>query len=238
MYIFTDNTNRRSGNNPVDPNSWYFIKYSNIVESDEPLTYPETTTAQIRGLQNAFPISTQHYYEDNRKYDAGNWKDEDLQYFKTIVEDELLDIQTAWFTGQYKNIILPSNDGLVNGNISKITEERTPKLYKYMQSVERRIRNMVELGEPMIIDQSTFMPGEHPQKRLLDYAFNNTADSLQYIIDNSDNVSFKLIAERLLPYVTEHSVKINYTNAGKEYVAHYRPKQDDIELNLDSRDMH
>ena len=238
LYIFTDNTNRRSGNNPVDPNSWYFIKYSNIVESDEPLTYPETTTAQIRGLQNAFPISTQHYYEDNRKYDAGNWKDEDLQYFKTIVEDELLDIQTAWFTGQYKNIILPSNDGLVNGNISKITEERTPKLYKYMQSVERRIRNMVELGEPMIIDQSTFMPGEHPQKRLLDYAFNNTADSLQYIIDNSDNVSFKLIAERLLPYVTEHSVKINYTNAGKEYVAHYRPKQDDIELNLDSRDMH
>lgn len=56
LFLFTDNTNRTSGSNKIDPNSWYSKKYGNN------LCYPNITQAVIRGLDNAYPISTQRYY--------------------------------------------------------------------------------------------------------------------------------------------------------------------------------
>ena len=42
LFLFTDNTNRTSGSNKIDPNSWYSKKYG------DNLCYPKITQAVIR----------------------------------------------------------------------------------------------------------------------------------------------------------------------------------------------
>ena len=53
MYIFTDNTDRDSGKSLIPSTSWHSQKYG------EGKHYPSMTTALIRGLDNAYPITTQ-----------------------------------------------------------------------------------------------------------------------------------------------------------------------------------
>ena len=80
LYIFTDNTNRTSGKTEIDPESWYSQKYRKTV----PLRYPSQTSAMLRGLDNARPISTQHWYDraSGKTRDAGRWNDSDFAEFK------------------------------------------------------------------------------------------------------------------------------------------------------------
>ena len=91
MYIFTDNTQRTS--NPyaiesnVDKESWYYKKYKN--QTDKPIHFGSTsnlTSAVIRGLNNAYPISTMIAY-------GKNWTDADLKLFKQNIDDEIEQIK-------------------------------------------------------------------------------------------------------------------------------------------------
>lgn len=237
LYIFTDNTDRTSGTFPIDDNSWYAAIYS----KGKQLFYPSKTTAQIRGLENAYPISTQRYFNDEKRGVTGRWEDADYDIVVDIVEKELLRIQQAWFSGMYKNIVLPVGDGFVNASISQITQENSPKLYKYFTEVEQRIINMVENNQPMVEEEPrTFIPGTHPQEQLLKYAFDNTYDLLQYISDNSENKYYSDFVKKLAEYAKNHSVKINYRNHGADgnYVAQYHPSTDDIWVNLDKQIIH
>lgn len=52
IYLFTDNAERKSGHNRISDDSWYSKVYG--VNK----TYPGMTQAVIRGLENAFPITT------------------------------------------------------------------------------------------------------------------------------------------------------------------------------------
>lgn len=134
LYIFTDNTDRDSGHLPISPNSWYSQKYG------EGHHFPTMTSAVIRGLDNARPVSTQHWYHDGAKGDSGRWSDSDFEEFKSVVDTEFADIIQAWSTGNYTRVIFPAGqgnspgDGLFNSRISAITKERTPRLYDYLQS--------------------------------------------------------------------------------------------------------
>jgi hypothetical protein len=87
MYIFTDNTQRTSSpgsiSENIDTNSWYYKKYKNT--TDKPIHYGtknNPTSAVIRGLNNAYPISTMKSY-------GVNWNQSDIDLFKSIIDDEI-----------------------------------------------------------------------------------------------------------------------------------------------------
>ena len=127
LYIFGDNTNRTSGNNLISNDSKYARTYG------LGKMFPNTTAAIIRGMDNAMPVSTQHWYDPStgRTRDAGRWNDSDIDDFKKVIDAEFQAIKDEWDTGKYRKIYLPST-GLSNGKISQITEARTPVLFKYL----------------------------------------------------------------------------------------------------------
>lgn len=127
LFIFGDNTNRTSGSNPISNDSKYARTYG------LGKMFPNATAAIIRGMDNAMPVSTQHWYDPTtgRTRDAGRWNDSDIDDFKKIIDAEFQAIKDEWDTGKYRKIYLPST-GLFNGKISQITEARTPVLFKYL----------------------------------------------------------------------------------------------------------
>lgn len=127
LYVFGDNTNRTSGSNPISNDSKYARTYG------LGKMFPNATAAIIRGMDNAMPVSTQHWYDPTtgRTRDAGRWNDSDIEDFKKIIDAEFQAIKDEWDTGKYRKIYLPST-GLSNGKISQITEARTPVLFKYL----------------------------------------------------------------------------------------------------------
>lgn len=127
LYVFGDNTNRTSGNNPISNDSKYARTYG------LGKMFPNATAAIIRGMDNAMPVSTQHWYDPStgRTRDSGRWNDSDIDDFKKIIDAEFQAIKDEWDTGKYRKIYLPST-GLSNGKISQITEARTPVLFKYL----------------------------------------------------------------------------------------------------------
>lgn len=127
LYVFGDNTNRTSGSNPISNDSKYARTYG------LGKMFPNTTAAIIRGMDNAMPVSTQHWYDPTtgRTRDAGRWNDSDIDDFKKIIDAEFQAIKDEWDTGKYRKIYLPST-GLSNGKISQITEARTPVLFRYL----------------------------------------------------------------------------------------------------------
>ncbi len=127
LYVFGDNTNRTSGSNPISNDSKYARAYG------LGKMFPNATAAIIRGMDNAMPVSTQHWYDPltGRTRDAGRWNDSDIEDFKKVIDAEFQAIKDEWDTGKYRKIYLPST-GLSNGKISQITEARTPVLFKYL----------------------------------------------------------------------------------------------------------
>lgn len=127
LYVFGDNTNRTSGGNPISNDSKYARTYG------LGKMFPNATAAIIRGMDNAMPVSTQHWYDPStgRTRDSGRWNDSDIDDFKKIIDAEFQAIKDEWDTGKYRKIYLPST-GLSNGKISQITEARTPVLFKYL----------------------------------------------------------------------------------------------------------
>lgn len=150
MYIFTDNTDRDSGRTLIDPNSEYAKKYG----ADK--HYPTTTQAVVRGLNNAMPISTQRWYHDGAKGETGRWTDDSFDEFKKTIDEEFDAILEEWKTGKYNRIVFGNKDGLFNTKISNITEQRTPKIYKYLKEKLDWFESEVNiLGNPVPFPAAT-----------------------------------------------------------------------------------
>ena len=141
LYIFTDNTDRTSGGNIIN-DGWYKDKYGNGGYGSD----RNPTTAVIRGLDNAAPISTMKYFYRNHKnitvFEA-RWTDKDLNEFKKVIDDEINDIKLLWDSGDFDNIIVPSGNGFFNSKIANINKERTPKLYQYLHDKLIELNNYV-----------------------------------------------------------------------------------------------
>ena len=154
LFIFTDNTDRDSGSNLIDPNSEYAQKYGKDKH------YPTQTQAVIRGLNNAMSISTQRWYHEGAKGKSGRWTDDAFDEFKTTIDAEIEDIKRKWDTGRYKQLVFGSGDVLFNGSISEITQQRVPKIYNYLQQKYQELLNYVrgnnstQLSEQTQIEQS------------------------------------------------------------------------------------
>lgn len=145
LYVFTDNTDRTSGKGIISDDSWYSSRYG------KGKSYPSVTSAVVRGLDNARPISTQRWYHDGAKGESGRWNDSDFEEFKKVIDAEIQDIIQEWNTGKYEYIYFPlgSNNGkyfngIFNGKISQITEQRTPKLFNYL------VQKMHELNDYLL----------------------------------------------------------------------------------------
>lgn len=142
LYIFTDNTDRDSGSGLIDPNSRYAQKYG------QGKHYPTRTQAVIRGLDNAMPISTQHWYHPGAKGPTGVWTDNDFEEFKKTIDAEIQDIIDEWNTGKYKRIVIGDGDAFFNSSISNISVERVPKLYSYLKSKVEELYRYVDEHKP------------------------------------------------------------------------------------------
>lgn len=140
LYIFTDNTDRDSGHEVIDPNSKYAKKYG------QGKHYPKVTQAVIRGLDNAMPLSTQHWYHYGKKGKNGVWIDADIEEFKKVINQEIDDIIKEWNTGKYKKLIVGDGDAFFNSNISNISITRTPKLYNYLKQKVQELYNTIDNG--------------------------------------------------------------------------------------------
>ena len=138
LFIFTDNTDRDSGRNLIDPNSEYAQKYGKDKH------YPTQTQAVIRGLNNAMPISTQRWYHEGAKGKSGRWTDDAFDEFKSVIDAEIEDIKLKWDTGRYKQLVFGRGDVLFNGPISEITEQRVPRIYNYLQQKQQELLDYVK----------------------------------------------------------------------------------------------
>ena len=89
------------------------------------------TTALIRGLDNAYPITTQRWYNSQHKGNTGRWTDNDLEEFKKVIDDDFQEIIKN--ADKFKQIVFPIG-GIFNSKISAINKQRTPKLYEYLMN--------------------------------------------------------------------------------------------------------
>lgn len=156
LYIFTDNSERTSQGTRINE-GWYKDKY----QTTQVLGYGSDrnpTTAVIRGLDNAAPISTvkwfyRNHIEGNTKRDeikareASLWTDADYDTVKAILDDEINDIKLLWDSGDFDKVVLPravdGSNGILNGKISKINKQRTPRLYELFQSKIKELKEYI-----------------------------------------------------------------------------------------------
>lgn len=148
LYIFTDNTDRTSGGGEIG-DGWYAEKYGKGGFG----TVNNPTSAVIRGLPNAAPISTMKWFyrEHGVSVEQARWTDSDLEGFKEVIDDEIEQIKQLWDSGNFDSIELPQN-GIFgksiksdkDRSISRLTATRTPKLYQYLNKKLQELSEYVQ----------------------------------------------------------------------------------------------
>ena len=148
LYIFTDNTDRTSGGEEIG-DGWYAEKYGKGGFG----TVNNPTSAVIRGLPNAAPISTMKWFyrEHGVSVEQARWTDSDLEEFKEVIDDEIEQIKQLWDSGNFDSIELPQN-GIFgksiksdkDRSISRLTATRTPKLYQYLNKKLHKLSENVQ----------------------------------------------------------------------------------------------
>lgn len=126
LYLFTDNLLRTSGKNPISFGE-YLSKYGNGKE----LCYPTMTQAVIRGLSNAYPITTMKDCYKNQLTDNM------IMYMERLWSSELADIRRAYRTGKYNRIVVSSRI-IGYGRYSNI-KENAPALFKVLCKILSRL---------------------------------------------------------------------------------------------------
>lgn len=168
LYIFTDNTERTSHGKPVGE-GWYKDKYQTEGVELGYGTDRNPTTAIIRGLDNAAPISTVKWFYRNhlegtdkkaelKARENSLWTDADYDTVEVVLDDEINDIKLLWDSGDFDKVIFPrqneGGDGIVNGKISKIDKQRTPKLYDLFRSKIKELKEYINgYAEPEEVTQ-------------------------------------------------------------------------------------
>lgn len=109
LYIFTDNLMRRSGNNRIE-RGWYLQQFGST-----DLFYPNTTQAVIRGLDNAFPISTMK--------DCYKTQLENINVCDKVWDSEIDLIQKALQSRRFKGIKFSAQHPFGQGVYSNFSEE-------------------------------------------------------------------------------------------------------------------
>lgn len=118
LYLFTDNAKRSSGSNKMSPDTTYSKRYGQG-------SYPTMTQAVIRGLENAYPITTM--VDDKRT----QWTDNKFDEYKKIIDSEVDHIKQAMSSGQYVGMKFAAQMPFGKGQISDM-KASAPKIWQYM----------------------------------------------------------------------------------------------------------
>ena len=205
MYLFTDNAERTSAPNStsenVDKNSWYYKKYKS--QTNKPIhfgTLNNPTSAVIRGLNNAYPISTMSAY-------GINWSDDNFKLFKIIIDDEINQIKkdlvkfSKLKIGNYRigqgglKAKLPQqHQNYLDNKLKELGIDNTqtnPKLFieGNVQIVSTRIKNSNEhFGNPFSHDPEGKAHGliktetvKEAVERYIDWVINSKEDRPEWI---------------------------------------------------------
>lgn len=158
LYIFTDNTDRNSGREPISDDSRYAQKYGKGKH------YPKrATSAVLRGLDNAFPISTQRWYHEGATRERGRWTNADLEEFKTVIHQEIDDIIQEWNTGKYTQIILPQGGLFTESEITGINDDERSRIKRELIRELKRLYEAV--GMPYTETPETAEPTQEQQQK-------------------------------------------------------------------------
>ena len=133
IFIFTDNCDRTSGRGNIPDDSLYSKRFGKTG-----LKYPTVTSALIRGLENAFPVTTCKCY--TQKKSERIFHDVDFESFKKLVDADFEEIKKACVERSINTIYFPLN-GILNGSYSDISRARTPLLYWYIVKKEMELRS-------------------------------------------------------------------------------------------------
>lgn len=126
LYIFTDNLGRSSGKNYIDTSSSYYKKYGD----GKALYYPNVTQACIRGLNNAYPISTMQDGYGNQL------NENDIYKILLTWQQEISDIIEAYKSNVYNRIVI-ANCPIGNGRYSRLYKNEI--LFDFLCKELRRI---------------------------------------------------------------------------------------------------
>lgn len=126
-YVFEDCLDRTKGKNKIKDDTLYAKRFGNE------LFYPSVGSTCLRGLDNAFPITTLNSGEKP-------WTDNDFSEFKKVIDADFKAIINECKKKKYKAIIFPKN-GILNKSKTSISYKRTPKLFKYL------IKKEIELAK-------------------------------------------------------------------------------------------
>lgn len=208
LYIFTDNTDRDSGKRVISRDSEYYRDYG---DGEHDLHFPTVTSAVIRGLANALPVSTQHWYHDGAKGEKGRWNDSDLAEFRSKIAPEFEAIrEKMWYFARHNEsdeplkVFLPGNS-LTGGKISAITEIRTPKLYAYLKDREASLQFTADLYQELFVNDKT--PTEDLRKIAYEVSKQTElpeyASPAEWVIDRSrDELKYYILMD--LPGLPQH----------------------------------
>ena len=201
LYVFGDNADRSSGRQPLFSDSWYQMKYGN----GKQLYYPtRNTTAVIRGLENAYPITTvKTYIEGNKDYDKIRYFDKDIEEFRKQIKQDIDQIIEAYDTGKYSRIVFPAN-GMFGSNISQITRDRCPEIFEALRE------ELMRLYKHVYIKEFEGKAQTDEQKAELDRFAERYAESmLPRSIHSKVNVTEKVEAPSHLPTIGQGMIAPN-----------------------------
>lgn len=157
LFIFTDNTDRNSGRELISDDSKYAKKYGKGKH------YPKkATSAVIRGLDNAMPVSTQRWYHGEFKREKGRWTNADAEEFRKVIHQEIDDIIEEWNTGNYTQIILPNGGLFTESGITGINDKERSEIKKILEDEVKRLYAAV--GMPFSAEVQTAPKTEEQQK--------------------------------------------------------------------------
>lgn len=142
MYLFSDNAERTSfkeGKTPapiIPEDSWYKREFG------EDIVVPRKSTALIRGLNNAYPITTSFLATETLA--LNQWSDYNFEEYKRIIDSDIDRIKRE--LPKYKGIKV--YDERFGDNKGSQLIYVAPKCYKYLEDrlKELGINNM-ELGK-------------------------------------------------------------------------------------------
>lgn len=221
LYIFTDNTNRSSGDGYISDDSWYAKKYG------KGKFYPKSTQAVIRGLDNARPISTQKYYVKGEDYRKNRWTDDDIEEFRKVITDEFNEIRKEWNTGKYNHIIFSNKDGLFNSKISDISETRTPKLFefllneydKFIEEINSVPKDHSKEKQIRYINDDSFVQLKSKFGKILKDSNTNTLYFVSPLNEYENDVIYLLPLNRLESFEVDKNIENSINPANNEFAS-------------------
>lgn len=125
MYLFSDNAERRSNTKHDNPGkkTWYYEEFGEY-------NFPRKSSQRIRGLKNAYPITT------IKDRNHTQWLDKDLEKFKEIIDRDIERIKN----NQHKYKEIHITDKIFGDDALSYIRMVAPKCFRYLT------KKLTELG--------------------------------------------------------------------------------------------